>query len=161
MGWLLSLGMCVAGLLAIIVEFFVPAAGIIGVLGFGSIVGGVVLAYLRYGTGVGAAFLIGVVVATPAVMALYFKLFPKSFIGRWLILKGQQKKEEGFTAFEPTGYDHLEGAEGTAITILRPSGMAELDGGKYSVVTGGGFIEKGEKIRVVRVEGSRIVVRRG
>ena len=34
MGWLVSLGLCLAGLGAIIVEFFVPAAGVIGVLIF-------------------------------------------------------------------------------------------------------------------------------
>ena len=37
MGWLLSLGLCLAGLAAIIIEFFVPAAGLIGVVGLGSI----------------------------------------------------------------------------------------------------------------------------
>ena len=161
MGWLISLGLCLAGLAAIIIEFFVPAAGIIGVFGFGSIVGGVVLAYLRYGTTVGAVFLIGVVVATPVVIALYFKLFPKSFVGRWLILRGGQKKDEGFATYTPERYERLEGKPGDALTDLRPSGMATIEGSKHSVVTGGEYIEKGERICVARVEGSRIVVRKG
>lgn len=160
-GWLLSLALCLAGLAAVIIEFFVPAAGVIGVLGFGSIVGGIVLAYLRYGSAVGAAFLIGAVVATPVVIALYFKLFPKSFVGRWLILKGEQKVADGFAAYESKDYDDLVGADGVALTVLRPSGMAELGGTKHSVVTAGDFIERGERIRVVGVEGSRIIVRKG
>ncbi|MBT3275533.1 MAG: hypothetical protein HN368_20420 [Spirochaetales bacterium] len=161
MGWLLSLGLCLAGLAAIIVEFFVPAAGIIGVLGFGSIVSGIVLAYARHGTTVGAMFLIGAVIATPAVIALYFKLFPKSFVGRWLILKGEQKRIDGFSSYEHDGYSHLADAPGVAITDLRPSGMAIFNEIKYSVVTGGEYIEQGEKVRVDTVEGSRIIVRKG
>ncbi len=161
MGWLISLTLCLAGLGAIIIEFFVPAAGVIGVLGVGSIIGGIVLAYVGYGSGVGAAFLIGAVVATPGVIALYFKLFPKSFVGRWLILRAEQKTDDGFTAYESKSYDGLTGAEGIALTVLRPSGMAQLDGAKHSVVTAGDYIEKRERIRVIRVEGSRIIVGKG
>ena len=154
MGWLLSLGLCIAGLAAIIVEFFVPAAGLIGVLGLGSIVGGIVLAYIRYGTGVGAAFLIGTVVITPAVIALYFKLFPRSFVGRWLILRGEERPEESL-------YTELAGKTGSALTSLRPSGTALIGGIKHSVVTAGEYIERGEQIMVSKVEGNRIVVRKG
>ena len=161
MSWLLSLGLCLAGLAAILVEFFVPAAGIIGILGFGSIVTGIVMAYINYGTGVGVGFLIGALVTTPLVFVLYFKLFPKSFIGRWLILRGEQKKSDGFASFSEERYKELVGREGTALSILRPSGSALIDGVKQSVVTGGEFIERGERIAVSRVEGNRIVVKRG
>ena len=161
MGWLLSLGLCVAGLAAIIVEFFVPAAGVIGVLGFGRIVAGIVLAFLGYGNTVGMIFLIGAVLATPGVIALYFKFFPKSFVGKWLILGDEQKKADGFVSYHTDRYSNLSGKEGTALTVLRPSGAALIEGVKHSVVTGGEFIGKGEKIIVFRVEGSRIVVRKG
>ena len=154
MGWLLSLGLCVAGLAAIIVEFFVPAAGLIGVLGLGSIVGGIVLAYMRYGTGVGAAFLISTVIITPAVIALYFKLFPRSFVGRWLILRGEEPPKEGL-------YSELTGKNGKTLSSLRPSGSALIGGTKHSVVTAGEYIERGEQIMVSKVEGNRIVVRKG
>ena len=161
MGWLLSLGLCLAGLAAIIVEFFVPAAGLIGVLGLGSIIGGIVMAYLRYGTNVGAAFLIGTVIVTPAVIALYFKLFPRSFVGRWLILRGEELPEQGFSSFTQSRYTELAGKNGSALTSLRPSGTALIDGSKQSVVTAGEFIERGEQIIVSKVEGSRIIVRKG
>ncbi len=165
MGWLLSLGLCLAGLAAILIEFFVPA-GIIGVVGFGSIVTGIVLAFVGYGTTVGMLFLVGAVLATPAVIALYFKFFPKSFVGKWLILGGERKTDEGSPsdvsdASGAGGYSGLEGREGTTVTALRPSGAARIDGVKHSVVTGGEFIEKGEPVVVTRVEGSRIVVRKG
>jgi membrane-bound serine protease (ClpP class) len=39
--------------------------------------------------------------------------------------------------------------------------MIRIDGQKYSAVTGGEFIEKDKTIKVVKVEGSRVVVRQG
>ena len=161
MGWLASLGLCIAGMLAIIVEFFVPAGGIIGILGFGSMVGGVVVAFIRFGTAVGTAFLVGVILVTPVIIVIYFKIFPKSFVGKWLILRGEQRKDEGFSSYTLAKYENLSGKSGTAVTSLRPSGMANIDGRKYSVVTGGEFIDRDKPVLVIKVEGSRIVVKQG
>ncbi|MGD9308758.1 MAG: NfeD family protein, partial [Desulfosarcina sp.] len=52
------------------------------------------------------------------------------------------------------------GRTGTAITLLRPSGIAMIDDRRYDVVTRGEFLEKGTPIRVVKVKGARIVVAR-
>lgn len=161
MSWLTAVGLCVAGLIAIIIEFFVPAAGIIGVLGIGSIVGGIVVAYTQYGTVVGSIFVICAAVITPIVVMLYFKIFPRSFVGRWLILgnKIDTASEEETEPSQPNDVAALVGQTGTAVTILRPAGMARIDGRKHSVVTGGEFIEPGSAIVVTRVQGNRIHVK--
>jgi membrane-bound serine protease (ClpP class) len=46
-----------------------------------------------------------------------------------------------------------------ALTQLRPSGTANINGQRVDVVTEGGLIERGAEIKVVAVEGTRIVVR--
>ena len=51
------------------------------------------------------------------------------------------------------------GKEGTTITVLRPTGMAEFDGVRLNVVSEGEFVQNGVKVRIVDVEGSRILVR--
>jgi membrane-bound serine protease (ClpP class) len=56
-------------------------------------------------------------------------------------------------------YATLTGRRGTAASTLRPSGTAEIDGRVYRVEGDGVFIEPGEPVEVVRVYGSRIVVR--
>jgi membrane-bound serine protease (ClpP class) len=56
-------------------------------------------------------------------------------------------------------YAALAGRRGVAASTLRPSGTAEIDGRVYRVEGDGAFIEPGEPIEVVRVYGSRIVVR--
>jgi membrane-bound serine protease (ClpP class) len=50
------------------------------------------------------------------------------------------------------------GHTGTAITLLRPSGKANIGGELYDVVTQGDFVPKGSRIRVSKIKGTRIVV---
>ncbi len=52
----------------------------------------------------------------------------------------------------------LVGRRGVALTTLRPSGRAVIDGGTYSVETDGTFVEAGAQLRVDSVRGSRILV---
>ncbi|WML34888.1 NfeD family protein [Clostridium sp. OS1-26] len=48
---------------------------------------------------------------------------------------------------------------GTTLTILRPAGIADVNGIKLDVVSEGEFISKDRKIEIIKVEGRRIVVR--
>ncbi|MBX3463358.1 MAG: hypothetical protein KF830_09315 [Planctomycetes bacterium] len=52
----------------------------------------------------------------------------------------------------------LVGRIGTAATVLRPTGTMELDGDRHDVVTEGEFVEPGTPLRVLYVQGNRVVV---
>ena len=52
------------------------------------------------------------------------------------------------------------GREGVAVTKLRPSGMIEVDHEKIDAVTSGEFIEKDSRIKIIRVEGRKIIVKK-
>ena len=54
----------------------------------------------------------------------------------------------------------LVGRVGTAITPLRPAGTADIDGQRIDVVAEGDFVEKGEKIQIMEMDGTRTLVRR-
>jgi membrane-bound serine protease (ClpP class) len=157
----LAIGLAAAGVLALILEVFVPAAGIIGIAGIGSIIASVVIAYQRLGNLIGSIYLAVVLVMVPVFIVLYFRFFPRSPVGRWLISQDRQEPEKGYSSFTPEKYTDLIGKEGIALTILRPVGMVRIDGQKFSAVTGGEFIDKDETVKVVKVEGSRVVVRQG
>ncbi len=156
----LVVGLYILGYIAIVAEFFVPAGGLVGIVGIGSIVGAIVIIFTNFGKLLGYIFLLFGVIATPILVLLYFKVFPRSFLGRRLILAKKQKKEEGFVAHSVGNYQTLKGKEGESLTPLRPVGTALIEGKRYSVVTGGEFIERGESIVVHSIEGSRIVVRK-
>ena len=150
----------VIGFVALFLELFVPAAGVVGALGIICMIVGTVLAYNSSGRLVGSLFLAGVLVGTPVMIMLGLKAFPKSFVGKKLILSKSLEQEAGFTSAENEKYQTLKGKEGLAVTNLRPSGMIVIDGKKYSVVTAGEMIEKQTQVRVVKVEGNLIVVRK-
>ena len=141
------------GLVAVILEIFVPAFGIVGIAGFACLVAAVVLAYVHLGSTVGTVFLAVVLICLPALVFLALKAFPRTFFGRWLIHRQDLATPEARHA-------DLAGRGGRALSDLRPSGTALVDGCRISVVTGGEFIGRDEPVTVVSVEGSRIVVRR-
>jgi membrane-bound serine protease (ClpP class) len=149
----------VVGFVSLFLELFVPAAGAIGAAGIISMIVATVLGYRNFGTTMGTLLLTGTLIGTPAMIVIGLKLFPKTFVGKLLILGDSQKREEGYASYSEQMYEGLAGKEGTAATVLRPSGMVVIGDKKYSVVTSGEMIERGEPVRVVKVEGSRIVVR--
>ncbi len=65
--------------------------------------------------------------------------------------------QEGFLSVseEPK---QLIGKQGTAVTMLRPSGKVLIDNEYYDAVANQGYIEKGEKVQVVKYENSQIYV---
>lgn len=54
----------------------------------------------------------------------------------------------------------LVGRVGAAATTLRPTGAMEIDGERIDVVTEGEFVEAGTAVRVLYVQGTRVVVAR-
>jgi membrane-bound serine protease (ClpP class) len=58
----------------------------------------------------------------------------------------------------PTDTTLQPGQTGTALTLLRPSGKAKIQGELYDVVTQGDFIPKGSAIEVIGIKGTRIIV---
>lgn len=57
-------------------------------------------------------------------------------------------------------HESLEGKDGIVISTLRPAGKIEIDGVPYDAQSEGDFIEKGTSVRVQRVEGARLFVKR-
>jgi membrane-bound serine protease (ClpP class) len=76
---------------------------------------------------------------------------------RRFILLEQATREGGYSS--SINLDHLLGKEGVTITPLRPSGIVEVEQSRYDVVSEGSFVAAGVRVKVIRVEGSRVVVR--
>ena len=155
------IALALIGLAALIIELFVPAGGLIGLVGLGSIVTAVVRTYQTAGPTMGTIFLIASLVLVPTLFIIWFRHFPKSFMGKRLILRDSQTKETGYASHTDPIYPELKGKSGTAVTPLRPSGTVVIEGRRYSAVTDGEFIEKDEEVTVKKTEGNRIEVRKG
>ena len=146
--------MFVAGILLLLIELFVPSFGILGILGIVSLIAGVVLSANRTGQAMlslGIAFAVAIVVT-----AIVARIFRDRGIWNRFILKDRLDKESGYVS--NTEHSELLGVTGPAVTVLRPSGIALLNGKRYDVVTNGEFIPAGTPVKVIHVEGLRVVV---
>ncbi|MDP7396163.1 MAG: NfeD family protein, partial [Lentisphaeria bacterium] len=85
---------------------------------------------------------------------LFIRFVPDSPIGRRLFLKTSAKEWDGFE----TGNRTLLGKTGVSCTMLRPSGLAMIDDERIDVVTEGEMIQKDQRVKVIEIEGNRIVV---
>ena len=75
-----------------------------------------------------------------------------------LVLKESATKQDGFTSGEDMAY--FLNREGVVTTMLRPVGMADFDGVKLEVLSEGEIVEAGSRVKVVKVEGRKLLVRR-
>lgn len=150
----LHIGLFVIGILLMLMEIFLPG-GIVGAIGFISIVTGLVMA--AYDTQQGLASLGVAALITAIVTFLLVKKYGVKGLFNKFVLGDTQSNEEGYIA--PRDQRELEGKSGIAQTPLRPAGVVKVEGGKrVDAVSVGGYIEAGTVIIVVQVEGTRIVV---
>ena len=145
----------IIGLIFIILEFFVPG-GIIGSIGLIAVIGSLFMA-TDNNTLIAVSLLIAVMVSL-TVSILLVKVFNKNmkFLKK-MVLKDATTTEEGYVS--NVNRVELLGKVGTALTPLRPAGIAYIDEERVDVVTEGSFVNQDSDVIVVKVEGSRIVVR--
>jgi membrane-bound ClpP family serine protease len=87
------------------------------------------------------------------------RVLPRLPFGRRLVLETEMAADSGY-ASAPERDRHWLGKRGTAASPLRPAGLAHIDDERVDVVSDGEFIDAGEPLEVIRVDGNRIVVRR-
>ena len=75
-----------------------------------------------------------------------------------LVLGEKQRNKDGYTGTKDKS--ELLGAIAVCSTDLRPSGTVVVEGEPVDVVTEGDFVTKGDIVKVISTEGSRVVVRR-
>jgi membrane-bound serine protease (ClpP class) len=155
---LVGLGLILVGL-----EIFViPGFGIAGILGIMALMGGLGLSLI--GTGATWDFMLSalgqvalsILVAILATLIL-LRYFPRLPFGKRLILETNLQAQEGYES-SPAGDHRWLGKQGIAVSDLHPSGIARFDGERVDVVSDGTFIDAGQPLEVVRIDGNRIVV---
>ena len=156
----------IIGLILLALEIFViPGFGVAGILGivlvfvslFLALIGGSpVLDFDKISMAIiqlTAALLVSI-----GIIFILAKFLPKSQRFKRLVLSEEEKSEHGFVSY-PSAKE-LVGSEGIALTTLRPAGSADFHGKRVDVVADWEYIEKGSKIRVLRVEGVKVVVKK-
>jgi membrane-bound ClpP family serine protease len=146
------------GFALVVLEVFVPSGGVIAILSAVALIAAMVIAFQESSTTgptVGLLFAAVTVFAVPSLIALAFKVWPKTPMGK------------AFLGDLPTDADVLPddsrraliGRVGVARTKMLPSGAVEVDGQMIDAVTQGQAIEPGTYVVIAEVRANRVVVR--
>ncbi|MBR4248854.1 MAG: hypothetical protein IKQ24_01730 [Verrucomicrobia bacterium] len=140
------------GILLIVLETLLPGmiAGAIGTVLMGT---GVYFSYRNYGTETGIWVLIVSIIILMIALALWFRFIPKSpFIQKFI----SDRSIHGDAGEELPS--NLVGQTGTAETRLYSCGKIRVGNKILDAITAGEGIEKGAPVKIVHVEGIKIVV---
>jgi len=156
MGWTTIIIFTAVGLTLIAVDFYLPSFVLAGI-GVVLLLAATLIGYGVTGS-VNATILLFCAEAVLGFGAAYtsIKYFPRTPTGRKMILT---EKQTGVTAQSSRASDWI-GREGVAQTILRPAGVALIDGQRLDVIAESGMIESGSPIKIIDVNENRLVVRK-
>lgn len=162
--------MFVVGVILIALEVFViPGFGVAGVLGLVFTMGSLVLVMINNDF-FDFSFVPGpeLFIAISTIIAGLFGSFVLVFFGglrlsntaafKRISLEDSQKSDEGYTTKHVS--DDIVGKKGIAHTVLRPSGIIEVEGELYDAYTRGSYLNKGEEIIIISDEGTSLKVKK-
>jgi membrane-bound serine protease (ClpP class) len=155
-GWEAVLLFIVGVILMLVEAFIIPGFGVAGIAGLGAMIFSIFLTSVSVEQAI--ISLIIAIIGTVVLIVLSFKFMKTRRMWNRLILGVRQENKEGYVA-PIMNLSELYGAEGVTLTPLRPAGSAEIKGMRVDVVSEGNFIPPETKIQVVKIEGTRVVVR--
>lgn len=140
------------GFILLLVELITPGFGITGI-------SGIILLIIGCYSAAKLSLFWGILTTLASILLVvgFFKLFSRSFIWKKIRLDSQESKEKGFSSSEDLS--GLLNKNGVALTVLRPSGIALIDGKRVDVAAESIFIDKDKKIKVTAVEGNKVTVK--
>jgi membrane-bound serine protease (ClpP class) len=154
LGWIVSL--YVAGVLLILAEFFVPGA-VLGILGGVAVVACGVWASYIY-PDLAFLFVVADLVGVMAAILLGVFLITKTNLAHGLVLEDEFTQEKGYVSDVTDAT--LLGAIGEVYSPLRPVGAITVNERRVAAVADGSFVDAGVTVRVIEVQGNRVVVER-
>lgn len=144
----------IVGVILLVIELTMPGFGVFGISGLATMFVGIIFAAPSVGRGV--VSLIIALVATIVAIPVFIKLFGKTRLFQRFVLADSETPDRGYVHSPNKTY--LVGKTGTTHTPLRPVGSVIIDGVKTDAIAEGEFIDGKVKIKVVRVEGTKVVV---
>jgi len=141
----------------IVAEVFVPSGGLISICAFLCLAGGIAI-FFQHSTTAGWIGVIIAVIMIPSLLVIAYKVFPKTRFGKSVTLTPPQRQPGDAIADTPK-LKELLGAVGQVLTPLRPVGMCDFSGQRVECVAESGYIDKGKKVKVIRVQSTQVTVR--
>ena len=140
-----------------VLEFYLPHAGFAGFVGAVAMALG--LWWRIHDLLTAALLMLGFGLVSVVTLLFYAKLGRTIQVNPRLIL--QTKSTPHFSKQQPINALRLVNQQGMAVVDLKPIGRIEIEGERYEAVSQDGFIRQGEAVRVVAVEATKVIVKKG
>lgn len=152
----------IVGISLLVAEIFIPSGGLILTGAVLALAGSAWCAWTAWwGTSPSAwwIYVCSVVVLIPAATAAALYIFPRTSLGRRILLEGPAPEEVAAYSEERAHLASLVGQTGKTLTLLNPGGLSLIAGERIHCESEGMVIEPGQEVVVVGVKGNRVVVR--
>lgn len=172
----LELIFLLTGIILILVELFIlPTFGLVGIIGiifflaglFGMLLPEFKSFDFEFDSAKGQyflerlAWLLGSFSISLAIIAILARFLPSlPGLNRFVLAGGEQEASKGYFAGEDPASLPQIGETGEVMASLRPSGKVVINDKIFDAISAGEFIDSGEKIKVVKLDGGVIVVTR-
>jgi len=145
----------------VMMEFFVPSGGLLGV---GAALCGIscIVVAFTHSYALGLTFLAIIVFTTPVLFAGLVRIWPRTRLGQQMLNRrvGELASPgQGRITASGVPYADLVGRTGTAATPLLPSGRVLVGDDKLDVISISGPVGRGQSVRIVDVTGGHVRVR--
>lgn len=142
----------------LILEAFMPGFGAPGITGIVLEVITLVLTWNAHGPMATLGLLLIVLATLAIAVSTSLRSLSKGKLrNSQFVLTETESNEAGYRSTEDMKV--FVGREGTATSVLRPTGIADFDGVRLNVSSEGDFVAAGTTVRIISVEGSKILVR--
>jgi membrane-bound ClpP family serine protease len=141
----------------IVAEVFIPSGGLLTISAVLALMGGVAI-FFHHSPTAGVLGILVALVMVPTLLALAYKLLPRTRFGRQVLL-APPERQRGEAISDAAQLDLLVGRLGRVLTTMRPVGMCEFDGHRVECVAESGYVQRGKKVEVIHVDGTQVTVR--
>ena len=141
----------------VVAEVFVPSGGLISVCALACLIGGAMI-FFHHSNTAGWVGIVVAIIMIPSVLVIAYKMFPKTQFGKSVTLT-PSKRRQGDAIPDTPELKQMLGTVGLVVTPLRPVGMCDFSGQRVECVAESGYVDKGQKVKVIHVEGTQLTVR--
>lgn len=148
----------ILGIGLLMLEAFMPGFGAPGITGVVLEVIALVLLWFNHGPLATLAGLLIVLLVLAIAISMSLKSATSGRISRSAFIhKDTESNEDGYRSIEDLNV--FLDKVGTTSTVLRPTGIADFEGVRLNVSSQGDYVPAGTPVRIIKVEGSKILVK--
>lgn len=152
-------GLLLLSLLLLMLEIFIPSAGLLGLAAAAALIAAIIIGFMHSAT-TGGAILVVTAFLVPLVVSLSLRIWPRTPLGR-RILNVVDPDEAAIRQQDQDSLRHQwVGKVGVARMDLLPNGVIDVAGARLDAVSLAGVIDRGANVEIVNVVAGKFQVRR-